>query len=110
MAKTNKEVQPKKRRAPSPTPEGRENQLISLAVDLAEKQLLDGTASTQVITHFLKLGTTKNELEKEKLKRENLLLEAKTKNIQSQEKMEEMYQDVIDALRSYNGLDDEPTD
>ena len=77
MAKTKANDSPKKMR-PALTPEARENQLISLAVDLAEEQLRDKTASSQVITHFLKLGTTKAELEKEKLAKENELLRAKT--------------------------------
>lgn len=62
------------------TPESRENQMVYLAVDLAEQQLRDGTASSQVITHFLKLGSTKEKLEKEKLEEENKLLKAKTEN------------------------------
>ena len=68
---------------PALTPESRENQLIALSVDLAEKQLREGTASSQVITHFLKLGSTKNQLELEKIRHENALLEAKTQSLQS---------------------------
>lgn len=88
---------------PALSPEARENQLISLAVDLAEKQLRDGTASSQVITHFLKLGTTKAELEKEKLKNENILIEAKTKAIESDEKTKVDYEKVIKAMQKYSG-------
>lgn len=84
-------------------PEARENQLISLAVDLAEQQLRDGTASSQVITHFLKLGTTKAELEKEKLKKENKLMDAKTKQIESSEEIKVLYENAIKAMRSYSG-------
>lgn len=84
-------------------PEARENQLISLAVDLAEQQLRDGTASSQVITHFLKLGTTKAELEKEKLKKENKLMDAKTKQIESSEEIKVLYENAIKAMRSYTG-------
>ena len=68
---------------PALNPEERENQMINLAVNLAEQQLRDGTASSQVITHFLKLGTTKAELEKEKLRNENEVLKAKAKSIES---------------------------
>ena len=93
---------PKKGR-PALSPEARENQLISLAVDLAEKQLRDGTASSQVITHFLKLGTTKAELEKEKLKKENILIEAKAKAIESDEKTKVDYEKVIKAMQKYSG-------
>ena len=90
MAKVKENGTVKKRR-PALTPEARENQLISLAVDLAEKQLQEGTASSQVITHYLKLGSTKERLEKEKLEEENKLLRAKTENLQSQKRVEELY-------------------
>lgn len=95
----------KKTRPPAKTPEGRENQLISLAVDLAEKQLMEGTASAQVITHYLKLGTTREELEKEKLKRENELLKAKAEAYQSSKEVEKLYQQALAAMRSYSGSD-----
>lgn len=88
---------------PATTPEGRENQLISLASDLAERQLIDGTASSQVITHFLKLGTTREKLEQERLQRENLLLSAKVDQIQSAKRIEELYETALDAMRQYAG-------
>jgi hypothetical protein len=88
---------------PAFTPEVRESQLISLAVDLAEQQLIDGTASAQVITHFLKLGTANAKLEREKLERENKLLEAKTKAIESTEKIEALYSEAIRAIKEYGG-------
>ena len=91
---------------PALTPEARENQMISLAVDLAEQQLRDGTASSQVITHFLKLGTTKAELEKERLVQENKLLIAKTKAYESSERIEELYKEAITAMRNYSGHGD----
>ena len=94
-------VRPK--RPPAKTPEARERQMISLAVDLAEQQLLDGSASAQVITHFLKLGSPKEQLEREKLARENNLLEAKQDQIRSQQNSEEMYQKVVEAMRRYSG-------
>lgn len=90
-------------RHPATTPEARENQLISLAVDLAEKQLSEGTASSQVISHFLKLASTKEQLEKEKLAHENELLKAKTEALESQKKMEELYSKALDAIKTYNG-------
>ena len=105
MAKTKANDSPKKMR-PALTPEARENQLISLAVDLAEEQLRDKTASSQVITHFLKLGTTKAELEKEKLAKENELLRAKTESIESQKRIEELYAEALNAMRKYNGQGD----
>lgn len=88
---------------PALTPEARENQLISLAVDLAERQLIEGTASAQVITHYLKLGTANARLERERLEKENKLLEAKTKAIESAEKVEELYSAAIKAMREYGG-------
>lgn len=88
---------------PALSPEAREQQLIGFAVDLAEQQLLDGTASSQVITHFLKLGTTRAELEKEKLKKENAVLEAKAKAYQSSEEMKDLYENAIKAMRDYGG-------
>ena len=83
------------------TPEARENQLVSLAVDLAEKQLLEGTASSQVITHYLKLGTMKHKAEMEKLERENELLRAKTESLQSAKKIEELYAEAMEAFKGY---------
>ena len=91
-----------KRRA-AMSPEARENQLISEAVDLAEEQIINGTASSQVITHFLKLGSMKERLEREKLQNENELLKAKVKNLESAERSEEMYRKVINAMREYSG-------
>lgn len=88
---------------PALTPEARENQMISLAVDLAEQQLRDGTASSQVITHFLKLATTKERLEREKLEQENKLLLAKTEALQSAKRVEELYTDAIKAMKQYSG-------
>lgn len=91
---------------PALSPEARENQMIALAVDLAEHQLREGTASSQVICHFLKLGTTRAELEKEKIKRENKVLEAKAKAIESAEEMKVLYDNAIKAMRNYAGYGD----
>ena len=88
---------------PALTPEARENQLISLATNLAEQQLMDGTASSQVITHYLKLGTAKSQLELEKLKRENELLRAKTESIESSKRVEELYMNALNAMKNYSG-------
>jgi len=98
--------EPIKKLRPGLTPESRENQMIALAVDLAEKQLIEGTASSQVITHFLKLGSTKERLEKEKLEEENKLLRAKTEALQSAKRVEELYSDAIAAMRKYSGNGD----
>ena len=79
---------------PAMSPEARENQMIAYAVDLAEKQLREGTASSQVITHYLKLGSSKERLEREKLERENELLRAKAENLQSAQRSEEVYREA----------------
>lgn len=105
MAKVSQTSSSKKIR-PALTPESRENQLISLAVDLAEQQLRDGTASSQVITHYLKLGSTRERLEKEKLEEENKLLKAKREQLQSMKRMEELYADAIKAMQNYSGNGD----
>lgn len=92
---------------PALTPEARENQLISLAVDLAEKQLREGTASSQVITHYLKLGSTKERIEKEILEKQKDLIDAKTQNLKSMERQEQMYAEALKAFRGYSGHGDE---
>ena len=88
---------------PALTPEARENQMTALAVDLVEQRLLDGTASSQETTHFLKLGSMKNRLEMEKLQEENRLLKARTEALQSAKRVEELYSEAIKAMRRYSG-------
>lgn len=90
-------------RPPATTPEGRENQLIASAIDLAERQLIDGTASAQVITHFLKLGSSREQLEQERLARENVLLQAKVGAIEQAGRIEALIGEAVNAMRSYNG-------
>ena len=99
-------AEPTRKMRPALTPEAREDQMISLAVDLAEKQLREGTASSQVITHFLKLGSTKEKIEKEILERQKELIEAKTKAYQSAEEIKELYTNALEAMRSYSGHGD----
>lgn len=99
--KPNDDQKPKIR--PGITPEIREQQLISLAVDLVEKRLIEGTASSQETTHFLKLASSRTRLEKQKLEEENKLLRAKTKAIEDAADMKELYKDAIDAMRRYSG-------
>jgi len=97
---------PKKMR-PALTPEARENQLVSLAVDLAERQLSEGTASSQVITHYLKLGSTKEKIEKEILEKQKELITAKTQSLQSAQRIEELYANALHAMKNYGGKSDE---
>lgn len=88
---------------PALTPEAREQQLISLAVNLAEKQLREGTASSQVITHYIKLGSMKERREREKLEEEIKLLRARTEELQAAKQIEELYKNAIQAFGIYNG-------
>ena len=101
MAKIS-QAKPQKMR-PALSPEARENQMISLAVDLAEQQLREGTASSQVITHFLKLATQKERIEREILEKQKELITAKTEALQSAKRVEELYADAINAMKKYSG-------
>ena len=101
--KSNSSSDSKRKRRPAISTEARESQLISAAVDLAEKQLIEGTASSQVITHYLKLGTAKEKLEREKLEQEIEMLRAKTKAMESAEEVEKLYRDALNAMRNYSG-------
>ena len=92
-----------KKMRPATTPEARENQMIALAVDLAEKQLIEGTASSQVITHYLKLATTKEKIEREILEKQKELIVAKTENLQSAKRIEELYSNALKAMQNYSG-------
>lgn len=88
---------------PALSPDARENQLISLAIDLVEQRLIDGTASSQETTHFLKLATNKAKLERERFELENELIKAKTKALRDQADMKVLYADAIAAMRRYSG-------
>lgn len=105
-----KSSETKRKKRPALSPEARENQLISLAVDLAEKQLMEGTASSQVITHYLKLGSTKEKIEQEIRKEQKKLIEAKTQALQTAKRIEELYTNALDAMRSYSGQDNNDYD
>lgn len=99
-----------RKRPPATTPEARENQLISLAYDEAERQIQEGKASAMVLTHFLKMGTSKHALETEKLKRENKLLEARAEAIESAKRVEELYSKALSAMREYQGMPEDDSD
>lgn len=101
--KSNEKSERRRNRPPAMSIEDRENQLIARAVDLAEQQLIEGTASSQVITHFLKLGSTRERLEKERLQEENELLRAKTEALKSSKNIEELFTNAINAMRMYGG-------
>ena len=91
------------RRRPATTPESRENEMVSAAIDLAEEQITNGTASSQVITHFLKLGSTRERLEQQRLEHENELTRVKIEALESQKRVEELYMEALSAMRSYAG-------
>ena len=112
MKKVKSSSEPVKKIRPALTPEARENQMISLAMDLVEQRLLNGTASSQETTHFLKLGTAKEKLERARLEKENELLKAKTEAVKSGQRMEELYENAIKAMRTYsgNGTEDDEYD
>ena len=95
---------------PALTPEARENQMISLAMDLAEQQLRDGTASSQLITEFVKRGSTKARLENEILEENKHLMRAKKEALESAKRVEELYTNAIKAMRRYSGHGDEVED
>lgn len=97
---------------PALTPEAREGQLIALATDLVEQRLRDGTATSQEVVHFLRLGSMRERLERERLENENILLRAKTEALESQAKVEELYANAIKAMQRYSGNynDDEDED
>lgn len=92
---------------PAMTPEARENEMIALAMDAAEQQLRNGTATSQVICHFLKLGSERERLEKEKIRKEGKLIDAKVETLESAKKIEELYSDAMEAMKSYRMSDDD---
>lgn len=110
VSRGNDDETPSKPRKIATTLEARENQLIAAAFDLAEKQIRNGTASSQVVTHYLKLGSSREKLEQERLRGEVSLNETKIATLQSQKKVEEMYGAALAAMRSYAGQDDRDSD
>lgn len=107
MARARRATTQDRASAPATSLEARENQLILLATDLAERQLRDGSASSQVIAHYLKLGSTRERLEQERIRHENELASAKSERIRSDKHSEELLQEAITAFRSYRGHDEE---
>lgn len=104
MVARRRRSEPKQKpRKPATTPEGREDEMVSLAIDLAEEQIREGSASSQVITHFLKLGSTREKLEQQRLEHENELTRVKIEAIESQQRVEELYREALTAMRAYAG-------
>lgn len=106
VSQESKSEKPKRIR-PAITTEARENQLIALAMNEAERRILDGTASSQLLCHYLKIGTERERLEREKLKKDIELAEAKTEAIHEAQRSQEMYDSFMDALMRYRGDDDD---
>lgn len=104
-AVSTKSSEAKQRSRPALTPEARQNQMIAKAEKLAEKWLDEGTAPSQIVTHYLKLATVKSQLELEKIKRENAVLEAKAKAIDSAESSKVLFDKAIAAFKGYTGQD-----
>lgn len=92
----------KRKSRPASNPESREQQLINLAVDLAEKQLMDGTAAPSVINHYLKLGTTRERLERDILEKQSKLIDAKADSLTKEKESEQLTKDAIEAMKNYN--------
>jgi hypothetical protein len=111
MARRKPSKDERRRRKPATSPEEREQQIAAKAYDLAEEQIEGGSASSQVITHFLKMGSTRERLEQARLDHENELLMVKKEAMESQSRIEELYMGAIDAMRSYSGAPpDRPDD
>lgn len=111
MVRPKKGPEPSKPKPPpATTPEGREKQLVAMAVDLAESQLASGTASAQVITHYLKLGTTREQLEQTKLRNETALLQARVDDIKSTAQTADMVANAVKAMSMYQGHEYQETD
>lgn len=102
MAKAKSDTK-RTRGRPASTPEQRENELISLAIDLAEQQLRDGTATPSVIVHYLKLGSSRGQLENQMLEKKTELVSAQADSVKSTARTEEMYEKAIEAMRIYSG-------
>lgn len=96
---------PQRPRRRAMTPEARESQLVALAYDVAEQQLIDGTISSQVLTQLLKAGSTRGRAELLKLERENELLKAKTESLQSAQRTDEIYANALKAMQNYSGME-----
>lgn len=96
--------------APALSPEARENQLIKKSMDLVERQIDEGTASSQVLTHFLKMGSDRERLERERLESDNALLRAKIEQLAANDRIEALYVDAIQAMKRYSGQDDDDYD
>jgi len=106
MVTSRKDDNPASKRPPATTPQGRENQLIALAMDVVERKLLSGTASSQETVHFLKLATEKERLERLKLEQETLLAQARVESLASAGRVEELFEEAMNAFKGYQPSSD----
>jgi hypothetical protein len=104
MARQRSRGTSRSRRRPATSPEERELELSAAAYDLAEDQIRSGTASSQVITHFLKMGSSRERLEQERMRHEVELMEVKKEQLEGQKRIETLYVDALEAMRGYSGL------
>ena len=110
MPTPRKPAESRPKRPPATTPEAREQQLVALAVDMAEEQLANRKASAQVITHYLKLASVREELEREKLRGEIELAAERRKALAASAQNDELYKLALDAMRKYSGNGEAPDD
>ncbi len=110
MARQRMSEEGETRRRPATTPEGRELELSAAAYDLAEEQIRSGTASSQVITHFLKAGSMRERLEHQRMEHEIDLMDVKKQQLEGQKRVEELYVSALEAMRSYSGHELPPSD
>lgn len=103
MGRANSSGNGRRRRSAARTLEAREHQLSDAAYDLAERQLEDGTASSQVITHFLKMGSTRELVEQERLRGQIEVDRVKAEQLEGQKRMETLVSDAFEAFRTYSG-------
>ena len=105
MARSKSSEGEQRRRKPATSPEAREQQLASLAYDVAEEQLASGTASSQVVPHFLKAGSSREKMEQMRMEHEIEMMKVKREAIRNQERADEMFSEALKAMRSYQGAD-----
>jgi len=103
MGNTRRQTSVRRRVMPATTPEELEDRMIMKAMRVAEEQMDSGTASSQVITHYLKLGSSRERLEQERLANENIVLKARAEQLESQRHVEELIGEALEAMRTYTG-------
>lgn len=104
MARRNDdELTAPRRRSPAKTPEERESMLIAMSLSRIEQQIADGTVSSQVLTHFAKLGSSRERLEQERLRNENEVLRKKVQTMEAAVDVKNLMEDALAAFKGYSG-------